>query len=42
MIAGTRLTIVVAFLATVLALAGGAILGMIGCIVGGLLRTVNV
>jgi ABC-type dipeptide/oligopeptide/nickel transport system permease subunit len=40
MIAGTRLTIVVAFLATVLALAGGAILGMIGCIVGGLLRTV--
>lgn len=38
MIAGTRLTIVVAFLATTLALAGGAGLGVIGCIVGGPLR----
>jgi ABC-type dipeptide/oligopeptide/nickel transport system permease subunit len=39
MIAGTRLTIVVAFLASTLALIGGAGLGVIGCVLGGPLRT---
>lgn len=35
MVAGTRLTLMVAFLATLLALAGGAGLGLVGCVIGG-------
>jgi len=38
LVAGTRLTLVVAFLASLLALLGGAGLGLIGCIVGGKTR----
>lgn len=38
LVAGTRLTLVVAFLAALLALAGGAGLGLAGCIVGGKTR----
>ena len=38
LVAGTRLTLVVAFLASLLALVGGAGLGLVGCIAGGKVR----
>lgn len=38
MVAGTRLTVLVAFLASALALMGGAGLGIIGCVAGGPVR----